>query len=437
MSGRWIKHWEPENPEFWERTGKRVARRNLWFSILAEHLGFSLWTVWSVIVVSLPQAGFPFTVDQRFWLVAVPSLLGAALRLPYTFAVPRFGGRNWTAVSAALLLVPCGLMIWCVSTPGTPFEVFLLAAALAGIGGGNFASSMANISYFYPESRKGLALGLNAAGGNLGVALAQLLVPVIISLGTGVHLVYAGLFYLPLIVLSAVCALLFMDNLEGAKADFRSQARAATRPQTWVVSFLYIGTFGSFIGFSGALPLLIQTQFPEIEGAHYAWLGAAVGSLSRPFGGWLADRLGGARVTQWTFLAMGASTLLVVAGLRSGDFALFLAAFLLLFVTSGIGNGSTYRMIPAIFAAQAGAEARARARREAAAAIGIAGAVGAFGGFFVSQGFRVSIAATGGITGALYGFLVFYLICVGVTWWCYLRSRVLVTRVPSLAYARV
>ena len=168
---------DPEDPEFWETTGAPVARRNLVWSIFAEHLGFSVWLFWSVSAALLAKMGFDFTVSQLFLLVAVPNLVGSLLRLPYTFAVPRFGGRNWTVVSALLLLVPTLLFAFAVQDPGTPYWVFVLISATAGVGGGNFASSMANINFFYPARRKGLALGLNAAGGNIGVAVLQLGLP--------------------------------------------------------------------------------------------------------------------------------------------------------------------------------------------------------------------------------------------------------------------
>ncbi|MFO7251390.1 MAG: MFS transporter, partial [Actinomycetes bacterium] len=177
--GRWISDWRPDDPAFWETTGKKVARRNLIWSILAEHLGFSLWTIWSIVTVRL--GAYEFTTDQLFWLVALPNLIGSTLRLPYTFAPARFGGRNWTMVSAALLLIPAVLLAVAVSDPATPYWVFLVIAATAGFGGGNFASSMANITYFYPENRQGWALGLNAAGGNIGVSSVQLLMPPVIT----------------------------------------------------------------------------------------------------------------------------------------------------------------------------------------------------------------------------------------------------------------
>ena len=446
---RWIEHWEPEDPDFWERYGRQVARRNLWFSILAEHIGFSVWLLWSAVVVFLPQAGFDFSDNQRFWLLAVASLVGATARFPYTFAVPRFGGRNWTVVSALLLLVPLGLMAYCVTTPGTPFAMFMLAAAASGLGGGNFASSMANISFFYPDHKKGWALGLNAAGGNVGVSTVQLLVPAVVGIAVfgpavgGVHLVNPALLWAGLALVAALCAWLFMDNLTGARSGFRDQVSVARDRQTWVMSVLYIGTFGSFIGYSGALPLLIQTQFPAVTGSQYAFLGALVGSLFRPLGGWLADRVGGARVTLLTFLGLGAGVLGVLWSLQAHAFGPFLLAFLALFVLTGIGNGSTYRMIPAIFRERAlltglaGDDALLTARRNSAAAIGIISAVGAYGGFLVQRGFGISTEATGGIGAALIAFLVFYAGCVGLTWWCYLRRSLLVSRVPSLAHASV
>jgi MFS transporter, NNP family, nitrate/nitrite transporter len=439
----WIDRWQPDNPEFWAGGGRRIATRNLIFSIFSEHIGFSLWAIWSVVVVGLPKAGFAFSVDQLFWLAALPNLLGAALRLPYTFAVTRFGGRNWTIISSLLLLIPTGMLTIAVTTHAS-FGFFLLAAASAGLGGGNFASSMTNISFFYPESRKGFALGINAAGGNLGAAAVQLIIPLVIAFGTGTNLAYAGLFYMPFAVAAAICAAFFMDNLTEARSDFPAQAAAVKRGQTWVMSFLYIGTFGSFIGYSAALPLLIKTQFPHIQGGYFAWLGALVGSLSRPVGGWLSDRLGGSRVTLWVFVLMGVAAAVVVLGEQAGNFGLFFGAFLVLFVTAGLGNGSTYRMIPAIFVSQAKQdvaeggdpeEAVRRGKREAAATLGIASAIGAFGGFLVTRVLANSIASTKTADAAFYAFIAFYAVCVGVTWWFYRRRSF--SQVPSLAASNV
>ncbi|MEV0644006.1 MFS transporter [Phytomonospora sp. NPDC050363] len=443
---RTIEHWEPEDEGFWRSTGRRVATRNLVNSIFVEHLGFTVWLLWSMVVLYLPAAGFELTVDQLFWLVAVPNLCGAAMRLPYTFAVALFGGRNWTVVSALLLLIPTGLLAWCVSDPSTPYWLLLTAAATAGLGGGNFASSMANISYFYPERSKGAALGVNAAGGNLGVAVVQLLVPVVVTVGAGTVAANAGLVWMPLILLSAVLSFFLMDNLTVVKADFVSQGRAFKRLHTWVMSFLYIGTFGSFIGFSAAFPLVINRAFPDSKASYFAFLGALVGSLARPLGGRLADRLGGARVTGWSFAVMALGVCGALAGLERGSFGLFLGSFLVLFVASGAGNGSTYRMIPAIFTTRARKElsegadpaaALTRAKRESAAAIGIASSIGAFGGFLIPRGFAVSLSETGTITTALYLFLAAYGVFAAANWWFYLRRRVLTARAPSLAAARV
>ena len=440
-TGRWIEHWDPEDQEFWESGGKRVARRNLAWSIAAEHVGFSVWMLWSVSAVYLAQAGFDFTVDQLFWLAAVPSLVGATMRFPYTFAVARFGGRNWTVASALLLLVPTTLLVVCVSNPETPYWMFVVAAVTAGLGGGNFASSMANISYFYPDAKKGWALGLNAAGGNIGVSTVQLITPLVVGVSvvgaaSAVNLENVALVWAPLAVVAALGAWLFMDNLSSARSPMRAQLQVAKDRQTWVMALLYVGTFGSFIGYGAAMPLLMATQFPEVSG-RYAFLGALVGSLVRPVGGLLADRWGGARITLATFVAMGVGVLGVVWSVGQHAFGPFLAAFMLLFTLAGIGNGSTYRMIPAIFRARAGDTAVALTRARSAAALGVISAIGAYGGFLIPRSFGISIANTGGIEAALYGFVAFYLVCAGLTWWCYLRSRVLVARVPSLAHAGV
>jgi NNP family nitrate/nitrite transporter-like MFS transporter len=432
---RWIDRWEPEDPEFWEGTGKKIARKNLGFSILAENLGFSVWVLMSIVVVSLGSVGYAFSVGQTFWLLIVPNLVGAALRVPYTFAVPRFGGRLWTTISAGLLLIPCAMLTLAVVNDGTPFWFFLLTAAAMGLGGGNFSSSMANISFFYPEGKKGLALGLNAAGGNLGVAVTQLVVPVVITIGTGINLAYSALIWMPFIVLATACAWFFMDSLTQAKPDGVSYQRALSNKHTWVMSFLYIGTFGSFIGFSFAFPSLIKISFVDFKSfVALAFLGALIGSVARPFGGWMADRFGGARITLYTFVGLALGTIGVMVSVDTGSFPLFFCSFMALFVLAGMGNGSTYRMIPAIFATQV--DDVKSAKRQAAAVVGIAGAIGAFGGVLVNLVFKFSLEGSGTLTPALIAILVFYGLCVATTWWFYLRSRVFV-RMPSLAHAGV
>ncbi|HZD15857.1 MAG TPA: nitrate/nitrite transporter, partial [Pseudonocardiaceae bacterium] len=347
--GRWIDHWEPEDPKFWEKTGKRVANRNLWFSILSEHIGFSLWTVWSVLVLFMGPA---YHIDPagKFLLVSLPSLIGALIRIPYTMAPARFGGRNWTVVSALLLLIPTVAAI-IVMHPGTSFTTFLIVAALGGLGGGNFASSMTNINAFFPEGRKGWALGLNAGGGNIGVAAVQLLgLVVIATVGTAYPRLVLAI-YVPLILLAALCAARYMNNISSVRSDTGALREAVRDPQTWVMSFLYIGTFGSFIGYSFAFGLVLQTQFHRtpLQAASVVFIGPLIGSLIRPVGGWLADRYGGAIVTVWNFVGMALATGVVIMASNEKSLPLFMAGFIALFVLSGIGNGSTYKMIPSIF----------------------------------------------------------------------------------------
>ncbi|MFC3890051.1 MFS transporter [Lentzea rhizosphaerae] len=432
---RWIEHWEPEKPEFWESKGKRIARKNLVFSILAENLGFSVWVLMSIVVVSLGSVGFNFSVGQQFWLLIVPNLVGAVLRVPYTFAVPKFGGRLWTTISAGLLLIPTAMLTYAVTTPGTPYWFFLLTSAAMGLGGGNFSSSMANISFFYPEGKKGLALGLNAAGGNLGVAITQLIVPIVITIGTGIHLAYAALIWMPFILIATACAWFFMDSLTQAKPDGQSYKLAMSNKHTWVMSFLYIGTFGSFIGYSFAFPSLIKISFVDYKSwVALAFLGALIGSIARPAGGWLADRIGGAKVTLWTFVGLGLGTIGVMTSVDMKSFPLFFTSFIALFILAGVGNGSTYRMIPAIFKTQSDDDKSAK--RQAAAVVGIAGAIGAAGGVLVNLVFKFSLEGSKTLTPALTAILVFYGLCLVTTWWFYLRRTVFAER-PSLAYAGV
>src|SRR5207249_2856755 len=338
----WVSDWDPEDKKFWESKGKFIARRNLIWSIFAEHLGFSIWLVWSIVATKLPQAGFHYTTDQLFQLVAVPGLIGSLMRFPYTFAVTTFGGRNWTIFSVAVLFIPTTALAYFASQPDTPFWLMLLVAATAGLGGGNFASSMANISFFYPDRMKGSALGLNAAGGNIGVSGVQLLTPILLGFGfvslyqatpvaEGLYLQNAGLMWLLPLTIAVIGAYLFMNNLTSARSSFKDQLIIVKRKHTWVMSYIYIGTFGSFIGYSAAFPLLLKTQFPTITVA-IAFLGPLVGSVSRPVGGWLADKLGGALVTFWNFVVMAGATVGVMYFVDHKEFVGFLIMFLALFV---------------------------------------------------------------------------------------------------------
>ena len=454
----WISDWNPEDQKFWESKGKFIARRNLIWSIFAEHLGFSIWLIWSIVATKLPQAGFHYTTDQLFQLVALPGLIGSLMRFPYTFAVVTFGGRNWTIFSASVLFIPVLALSYFVTKPDTPFWLMLLVAATAGLGGGNFASSMTNISFFYPDRMKGWALGLNAAGGNIGVSSVQLLTPILLGVGFinlylgvpssgGFYLQNAGLMWLLPLAIAVCGAIFFMNNLATARSTLRDQLAIVGRKHTWIMSYIYIGTFGSFIGYSAAFPLLIKTQFPEVT-IGIAFLGPLVGSLSRPLGGLLADKVGGAIVTFWNFIVMGAATLGVMYFIEAKEFAGFLAMFLIVFITTGVGNGSTYRMIPSIFreeklreATAAGEMAKSLALKaasiESGAALGFIGAIGACGGYLIPRGFGASIAATGGPYLALEIYLTFYATCLVLTWWYYLRKAPLTSGAPSLAQARV
>ncbi len=453
-----IRHWNPEDRGFWDRSGRTVATRNLWLSIPALTLAFAVWMLWSVVVVHLPAAGFNFSTNQLFWLTALPALSGATLRIFYAFAVPIVGGRRFTALATASLLLPALGIGFAVRDPGTSYEWMVALAMLCGLGGANFASSMANISFFFPNARKGYALGLNAGLGHLGVAMVQLVVPLVIGVGAfgafvgapqataqgPVWLQNAGFIWVPFIAASAVAAWFGMDDLADAKAGFSEQAVIFTRKHNWLMCWLYLGTFGSFIGFSAGLPMLIQSQFLRDDLPQLAWLGPLIGALLRPLGGWLADRYGGGRITFWSFVAMALGVTAVlqclphqaaIAGLdgQVGSYPGFLAAFALLFAASGLGNGSTFRMIPTIFlterqrAAEPLPSAQAQATKdgnvEAAAVLGLASAIGAYGGFFIPKSYGTAIAMTGSPAAALQVFILFYFTCIALTWWYYSRRH--------------
>ncbi len=447
-TGRVLDDWRPEEPGFWESTGRRIARRNLWISIPCLLLAFSVWMVWSVVVAKLPAVGFDYTTDQLFWLAALPGLSGATLRIFYSFMVPIFGGRLWTTISTASLLIPALGIGYAVQNPDTPYLIFLVLALLCGFGGGNFASSMANISFFFPKAQKGNALALNAGLGNLGVSAMQFLVPLAITMGVfgamggapqllsdggEIWLQNAGFVWVPFLIVATAAAWLGMNDIASARASFKEQAVIFQRKHNWIMCLLYTGTFGSFIGYSAGFPLLAKVEFPEVTVLHYAFLGPLVGALSRAGTGWISDRWGGARVTFWTFLGM----IVAVAGVlfflsireTPGAFWGFLGMFLLLFFATGVGNASTFQMIPNIMGreiprlmpALGTQEARRQAERESAAIIAFTSAIAAYGAFFIPKAYGTSIAMSGGPSVALWGFLGFYVICAAVTWAVYSR----------------
>jgi MFS transporter, NNP family, nitrate/nitrite transporter len=455
-TGRVLHIWTPEDKAFWEQEGRAVANLNLWISIPALFLAFAVWMVWSAVVVQLPAVGFRYTTDELFWLTALPAFSGATLRIFYSFMVPIVGGRRWTVSSTLSLLIPAIGIGIAVQNPSTPYWVMLALAILCGLGGGNFSSSMANISFFFPKERKGSALGLNAGLGNVGVSAVQFMVPLVISVGIygwfggdpvmvtmpdgtpkKIWLQNAGFIWVVPILVTSLLAFLLMNDIADARASFREQAVIFRSKHTWTMSWLYLGTFGSFIGFSAGFPLLVKSQFPGVNPLEFAWMGPFLGALIRPVGGWLADQVGGARVTFWNFIVMalgvfGVMYFLPQAG-SNGNLTGFFACFMVLFVTAGIGNGSTFRMIPVIFTdeclarvRETDAAARATAIREgnkqAAAVLGFTAALGAYGGFFIPKSYGTSIAVTGTPHAALWLFIVFYATCIVLTWWYYYRS---------------
>ena len=454
--GKTLTVWTPEDKAFWAREGQAIANINLWISMPALFLAFAVWQLWSVVAVNLPLLGFKFTANELFWLAAAPGLSGATLRIFYSFMVPVFGGRRWTAISTASLLIPALGIGVAIQDPSTSYATLLALALLCGFGGGNFASSMANINFFFPKERKGSALGLNAGLGNLGVSAVQFLAPLVVAAGVYGPLAgapqtvvtpagqtvqiwaqNAAFVWVPFIVVFTVAAWIGMNDIADARASVREQAVIFRRKHNWLMCWLYLGTFGSFIGYAAGFPLLIKSQFPGVNPLQYAWLGPLVGAVVRPFGGWLADKLGGAVVTFWNFVVMAVAVAGVLwflpSGGSGGSFLGFFACFMVLFLTTGIGNGSTFRMIPVIFltertraAAGKGKDAQEQAskdaNKEAAAVLGFTSAFAAYGGFFIPKSYGTSISLTGGPEAALYVFIVFYLTCIALTWWYYSRK---------------
>ncbi|BCI51017.1 MFS transporter [Mycolicibacterium litorale] len=445
MSHR-ITDWDPEDTAAWEAGNKYIARRNLIWSLAAEHIGFSVWSIWSVMVLFMPEAVYGFSAGDKFLLGATATLVGGCLRIPYTLATSTFGGRNWTVFSAFVLLIPAVGTMVLLANPGLPLWPYLVCAALAGFGGGNFASSMTNINAFYPQRLKGWALGLNAGGGNIGVPMIQLVGLLVIAVAGNRQPYWVCAVYLVALAVAGIGAALYMDNLEQHKIDFTAMKDILRERDTWVISLLYIGTFGSFIGFAFAFGQVLQINFAargqsaaeaSLHAAQIAFVGPLLGSLSRVYGGKLADRIGGGRVTLAVFAGMilAAGVLVTVSTLDDGNPGAATAAtmigyvvgFIALFLLSGIGNGSVYKMIPSIFEARSRSldtteEQRAVwSRAMSGALIGFAGAVGALGGVGINLALRQSYLSSGSATAAFWIFAAFYVLASVVTWVMYVR----------------
>ena len=529
-----LKTWNVEDEKFWESTGKRVANRNLWISIPSLLCGFAVWLYWGIITVQMLNLGFPFSKSELFTLTAIAGLTGATLRIPSTFFIRIAGGRNTIFFTTSLLIIPALGAGIALQSKETPIWVFQILAFLSGIGGGNFASSMSNISFFFPKRMQGLALGLNAGLGNAGVTTMQILVPLVMTFGMlgalgGDPMVLqntsgtligkipagaetwiqnAGFVWVLILIPLAIAGWFGMDNIRteevtpeiaggviGAfaritamllvgfvaaaiglyfilpaptglglptwtkwivlagvialtvallyyvcffvKDNLRRQYRLFGNKHTWVMSIIYTMTFGSFIGYSAAFALAIKVIFgyqhlvvngvlthdtanPNGPSAlMYAWMGPFIGALIRPFGGWVSDKVGGARVTQYITILMIASALGVAYFMKSAYqsatpeqyFIPFFILFLLLFAGPGIGNGSTFRTIAMIFP-----------KEQAGPALGWTSAVAAYGAFIIPQVFGEQInAATPQY--ALYGFAIFYFICLLLNWWYYLGPK--------------
>ncbi|EAT5207760.1 NarK family nitrate/nitrite MFS transporter [Salmonella enterica] len=446
-----LSDWRPENPAFWENKGKGIARRNLWISVSCLLLAFCVWMLFSAVAVNLNKIGFNFTTDQLFLLTALPSLSGAILRVPYSFMVPLFGGRKWTVLSTVILIIPCAWLGFAVQNPATPFGVFMLIALLCGFAGANFASSMGNISFFFPKARQGSALGINGGLGNLGVSVMQLIAPLVIFLpiftflgvrgvpqpdGSLLALTNAAWIWVPLLAVATLAAWFGMNDIGSSKASVVSQLPVLKRLHLWLLSLLYLATFGSFIGFAAGFAMLAKTQFPDVNILQLAFFGPFIGALARSAGGVISDKFGGVRVTLINFIFMALFTALLfltLPGSGAGSFSAFYLVFMGLFLTAGLGSGSTFQMIAVIFRQitlynvklRGGSDEQAQreAVTDTAAALGFISAIGAVGGFFIPKAFGTSLALTGSPVGAMKIFLLFYIACVLLTWLVYGRRK--------------
>ncbi|TDR78477.1 nitrite extrusion protein [Paludibacterium purpuratum] len=448
-----IKRWEPENMFFWLTHGRRIANRNLILSTCALHLNFNIWMMWSMVVVNLPAVGFLLTSQQQFLLVSIPGLVGALMRIAYSWAWSWVGGGTWMALSTLFLLLPALGVAHVVQDIATPFPVLLFIAACCGIGGGASASHLPNISFFFPKAAKGFAMGINAGLGNLGVSVSQLVIALLISVnlfgwsggepqiwgqGGDVHAVWlqnAGYCWTPFIALMALICLLYAHDMPRLRLTPFDQLTAMKHRHTWTICLLYLSSYGTFLGLSAAFPLLSHALFPLHNAMGYAFIGPMLCALVRPFGGWLGDHLGGGITTMISNVLMAVGTAGVLASMPGeaggGSFWLFLGMVQLIFAAAGIGNGSSYQLAPKVFmhealqqAAERGeteAEAYARGGRNGALAMNISSVGAAFGGFFIPKSFGNSLTWFNSFVPAFALFFLFYVLSTLIAWLCYTR----------------
>jgi len=431
----WLQSWTPEEASFWDKTGKHLAWRTLAITTANLTLAFIVWFLVSALVVRLPGVGFDLSSSQLFWLAALPGLAGGTFRIIHTFLVPLYGTRHVVAASTLLLLVPAIGWFFAVQDPTTPYWVLVVLALLAGLGGGNFSSFMPSTSLFFPKRLQGTALAIQAGVGNFGVSIVQFVTHWIIGIAlagsvlgaaqvftregveTPIWLQNAAAIYVPFILVFGIAAWVMLRSIP-VHANFREQLDIFKMKHGLFMTFLYIGTFGTFSGLAATFPLLtkqIYGGFPDApDPLHYAYLGPLVGSAARILGGPLSDKLGGARITHWSCVGMLACVMAVTfftAPTSMAEFPYFLAAIIALFFFSGIGNASTFKQIPMIFPP-----------RQAGGVIGWTGAMAAYGPFAVGLMLAYSFDWFGSFNPFFYWAAFFYLVCMGINWWFYARK---------------
>ena len=440
-SKTWLSEWTPEDAQFWQSVGSRIAWRTLIITTITLTLSFATWFMMSAIVVRLPGIGFKFTTNQLFWLAAMPGLAGGTLRIVHTFLLPIYGTRKIITVATLIKILPCIGIGLAVMNPSTPFWLFIVLAGMAGFGGGDFSSYMPSTSIFFPKRLQGTALGIQAGIGNFGVSLAQFMTPIVITIaGVGGYQLFtrvdpktkavlgtsklyvqnAAFWYVPLLLILTVVAWMYLRSVP-VTASFREQLDIFKNKHTWFYTITYVMTFGGFSGLSAAFPLMIKSIYGGFPGApdplRYAFYGPLIGSASRVLFGFVADRIGGAILTTICGVALiAAAIFMVTTGLLTPtsltEFPMFVGTMLCMFFFTGMGNAATFRQYPVIFSHN---------RRQAAGVIGWTAAVAAYGPFVFSTLIAAVMSRTGNANAFFYGLAVFFAFATAVNFWYYTR----------------